>query len=403
MDSLDHTWLARHNNYRKRDSMASLLWNRETESSRLAGMDCLHIEDDALMRLLPYIENKGYSKIIIAADAITSALAGNVLLEKLSKAGIAAYETIIKPNSCGDVVADEASVIQLLLDVQQLEAEAVVAVGTGTLHDITRYTAYTAGIPFISVPTAPTVDGFNSKGAPLLLRGDKITIAAKGPSAMFVDLTLLQQAPAQLIAAGFGDMIGKYTSLLDWHFGVNEHNEPFLQSTADLTKEALQACLEQAQDIAAGTREGVKVLIEALIQSGVAMLQFGQSHSASGSEHHLSHYWEMEYIRINRRQLLHGAKVGVACAEMIKLYKQLAVQDGGLDFVRDPHTLRKLIEQLPDEDEIRSLLKQVGGPASVEELGISDELLQRSLREAHHVRPNRYTILRAYNEARGLG
>lgn len=382
--------------------MASLLWNRETESSRLAGMDCLHIEDDALMRLLPYIKNKGYTKIIIAADAITSALAGTVLVEQLSKAGIIANETIIKPNGCGDVVADEASVIQLLLDVQQLEADAIIAVGTGTLHDITRYTAYTAGIPFISVPTAPTVDGFNSKGAPLLLRGDKITIAAKGPSAMFVDLTLLQQAPAQLIAAGFGDMIGKYTSLLDWHFGVNEHNEPFLQSTADLTIEALQACLEQVQDIAAGTRDGVKVLIEALIQSGVAMLQFGQSHSASGSEHHLSHYWEMEYIRINRRQLLHGAKVGVACAEMIRLYKQLAAQEGGLDFARDPHTLRKLIEQLPDEDRIRSLLKQVGGPASVEELGISDELLQRNLREAHHVRPNRYTILRAYNEARGL-
>ncbi len=60
--------------------------------------------------------------------------------------------------------------------------------------------------------------------------------------------------------------------------------------------------------------------MNALIQSGLAMLMFGQSHPASGGEHHLSHYWEMEFLQKNRRQVLHGAKVGVSTILLTTLY-----------------------------------------------------------------------------------
>ena len=36
----------------------------------------------------------------------------------------------------------------------------LIAVGAGTIHDITRYLAHERGIPFVSCPTAASVDGF---------------------------------------------------------------------------------------------------------------------------------------------------------------------------------------------------------------------------------------------------
>lgn len=379
------------------DKVKQLAAGFDEETLRSIEINPLLVEAGAVQAVAPYLKEQNYRRIIVAADAITYDIAGRKLEQAITAHGIDVHVTLITPNSLGDVIADEASIIQLLLDIQQQKAEVVIAAGSGTIHDISRYAAYTAGIPFVSVPTAPSVDGFNSKGAPIIIRGEKKTIAAIGPDAIFADLEILAEAPAAMVAAGFGDMLGKYTSLLDWSFGASEGGEPYSGEVAEITRFALNKCVEHVPQIASRDQEGIRILIEALIESGLAMLLFGQSHSASGAEHHLSHFWEMEYIRLGKRQLLHGAKVGVACAEISKLYHRLAAEESGLSFTSNPVKVREAIAALPDERMIRGWLKQVGGPSTTEELGVDEELLKRSLQEAHHVRPNRYTLLRAYN------
>lgn len=379
------------------DKVKQLAAGFDEETLRSIEINPLLVEAGAVQAVAPYLKEQNYRRIIVAADAITYDIAGRKLEQAITAHGIDVHVTLITPNSLGDVIADEASIIQLLLDIQQQKAEVVIAAGSGTIHDISRYAAYTAGIPFVSVPTAPSVDGFNSKGAPIIIRGEKKTIAAIGPDAIFADLEILAEAPAAMVAAGFGDMLGKYTSLLDWSFGASEGGEPYSGELAEITRFALNKCVEHVPQIASRDQEGIRILIEALIESGLAMLLFGQSHSASGAEHHLSHFWEMEYIRLGKRQLLHGAKVGVACAEISKLYHRLAAEESGLSFTSNPVKVREAIAALPDERMIRGWLKQVGGPSTTEELGVDEELLKRSLQEAHHVRPNRYTLLRAYN------
>ncbi|MEV5028811.1 sn-glycerol-1-phosphate dehydrogenase [Paenibacillus sp. LPE1-1-1.1] len=369
----------------------------DEETLRSIEINPLLVEAGAIQEVAPYLKERQYTQVVIAADAITYGIAGETLEEAIAALGIAVQVTLIKPDRQGDVIADEASIVQLLLDIQQKNAQVVVAAGSGTIHDISRYAAYTAGIPFVSVPTAPSVDGFNSKGAPIIIRGEKKTIAAIGPDAIFADLDILSKAPAAMVAAGFGDMLGKYTSLFDWSFGASEGGEPYSEEVAEITRIALHKCVEHVEQIASRDQDGIRILIEALIESGLAMLLFGQSHSASGAEHHLSHYWEMEYIRLGKRQLLHGAKVGVACAEISKLYHRLASEEAGLAFTVNPEKVREAIAALPDETMIRGWLKQVGGPSTTEELGVDEELLMRSLQEAHQVRPNRYTLLRALN------
>ena len=60
--------------------------------------------------------------------------------------------------------------------------------------------------------------------------------------------------------------------------------------------------------------------------------------------------------------------------------------------------VREWLRKVPSKEEIAGLLRQAGGPSSLEELGIDEELFGESLREAHKLR-DRHTILRALNEA----
>lgn len=367
------------------------------------GLDKIVIEAGALEQVAPYVA-ACFNSVLLVVDANTYEVAGNKLEQQLAAAQtVSVHTTYITANEIGDVVADEQSLIELTLAVKQHQPAVLLAVGSGTIHDVTRMVGYMLGLPFISIPTAPSVDGFNSKGAPVILRGEKKTIVSIGPDAVFADLNILKAAPRKLIAAGFGDILGKYTSLFDWKFGSLTNDEPYMEQAHHITKQALDKCVEAASLIEASDEKGIAYLMSGLIESGIAMLIFGKSHPASGAEHHLSHYWEMNFIKQGRKQLLHGAKVGVSCILIAELYHKLSHEEFGLklgvrEAVRENWgQIKQLIAEIPTAEALKEMLNKVGGPAAIAELGISEELAQEALRQAHHVRPERYTLLHAHN------
>lgn len=99
---------------------------------------------------------------------------------------------LVKPNKNGDVLADEVSLVDLFLSLKE-DTDLLVAVGSGTIHDLVRFISGKSGKPFVSIPTAPSVDGFTSLGAPIVVRGEKKTYQLVAPMALFADTAVLQQ------------------------------------------------------------------------------------------------------------------------------------------------------------------------------------------------------------------
>lgn len=352
------------------------------------------VSNGALDALVDYVGDQPIMTILLVVDEHTFAAAGKELDLKLKQKGLKPIVHCLLPNDLGDVIADEQTIVDLLIQVNT-HVDCLVAVGSGTIHDVVRFVSAKIEKPFISCPTAPSVDGFNSKGAPIIVKGVKTTYQTLAPVALFADLSILAQAPIELIAAGFGDMIGKFTSLTDWQAGTLIADEPFNQEVYQLTKAALDSCVEHAEAIGNRELNGIEALMNALLISGTAMSIFGASHPASGAEHHLSHYWEMTYLEENKKQLFHGAKVARASLIITQFYKEIVRASLLEESTQERIELVELIDQLPDPAEISKLLRLAGWHQ--EQAPIDEELIQLSLLKAYHLR-DRWTLLRYYHE-----
>src|SRR5690349_20545940 len=97
-------------------------------SLKVIDLERIVIEAGAIEQTVPYLLEKSYKKVILVVDENTYQVAGEIVAESLKETAIASKVTIIKPDRQGDVIADEVSIIQLILEIQQFAAEVVVAI-----------------------------------------------------------------------------------------------------------------------------------------------------------------------------------------------------------------------------------------------------------------------------------
>ncbi len=277
------------------------------------------ISNDAIPDLVAYCSNKGLDKLVLVADQNTYTALGERVEATLKESGADLISVVFDSE---EVIADAHHILDIEVTADA-QPRTYIAVGSGTITDMTRFVSWRTGNTFIGVPTAPSVDGFTSLGAPLIIHGVKTTIITHSPRAIFADLPTLTAAPREMIAAGFADMLGKYTSVADWTIGKLVWDEPFDEEIAIRTIEAARIVDEQAVAIGEGSPDAIRSLMEGLIESGYCMLDLGSSRNASGAEHHYSHYWEMRLLQEGRPAILHGSKVGVATVLVAEMYDQI--------------------------------------------------------------------------------
>ena len=396
------------------------------------------IDDHAVAHLVEFCRKNALDKLFLVADANTYDAQGHAVEKALRAAGLD-LKQIVFTNK--EVIADAAHVFDVLI-AAGAEPRTYIAVGSGTLTDITRFASHRTRSQFISVPTAPSVDGFASIGAPLIVHGVKVTLICQAPLAIFADSDTLCHAPQSMIAAGFADMLGKLTSVADWRIGRLLWDEPYDEAIARRTLDAVQICIDNADGIGAGEPAGIARLLDALLESGYCMLDFGSSRPASGAEHHYSHYWEMMLLREGRPAILHGAKVGVATVMVAEIYDRVrqlsraqvsdlleaavwparadevaqieaAYGDLAGDVIAEHKAFldlnpaeadalkRKILAhwdeiqaiaaQVPPAAVVADLLCRVGGPATAAELGFDENERALAAANGHYLR-NRFTV-----------
>ena len=331
-----------------------------------------------------------------------------------------------------DLHANEHGV-SLLMEQLPSCAEVLIAIGAGTVHDITRYCAYTRKTEFVSCPTAASVDGFCSSVAAMTWHGCKKTLTAVAPKIVVADTDVFMKAPIRLTRSGFGDMIGKYIALTDWKIAHILTNEFYCERIARITKEATKSVLEAVDGIIGGEKQAYEKLMSGLLLSGLSMQMMGNSRPASGAEHHISHLIEIAPVGLGiSSSALHGEKVGVGTLLVTEEYKRLAsaptvsfsdykepdrktiddvfVTDVSKEIAKENENdsakgitsemleahqgeLCEEIAKLPDFEALKELYLKCGIKSTLSDLGIDAQRKEEILRFSPLVR-NRLTLMR---------
>ncbi len=315
----------------------------------------------------------------VVADSITYAVAGQSVADRLTAAGHNVRTHVFNtPDLAHPLVPNEAALGRLVVEMP-VDTSLIVAVGSGSLGDAARMLSAKTKVPYIIVATAPSMDGYASTVSPLIIDGCKVTYEAVYPYAIVADVDILCTAPDMMLQAGFGDIIGKYTALTDWALSHAVNGEYICPHVIGMVQNAIRQCADHADGLAKRDASAVAAVMEGLVLSGLCMGMIGNSRPASGAEHHLSHYWEVDALANHKPHALHGNAVGVATLVSATLYDISGVA-------------RQYNLSLPTVGEIRTLLQRAGSATTPSALGIDRELFRRSVLHALEIRP-RYTIL----------
>jgi len=275
-----------------------------------------------------FLDERGLRRVLVVEDANTAEVLGDDLSADLAAAGHVVSTRRFAQRA--GLLADEDAVGAVRDAIASRRPDVVLAVGSGVLTDVTRYATFLHAKPFVSVPTAPSMDGYASTVAAMQFDGVKITLPSHAPLAIFADTGVLAAAPREMILSGFGDLAGKASARFDWELAAGLAGEPYCEAVAERVAVPLEQCLEDTAGLLAGDEGRVASLTGGLVESGLAMAMVGNSRPASGCEHHASHFLDLLAFRGLRAHAAHGLQVAYATRFA------LAIQRLALENLGDP-------------------------------------------------------------------
>jgi len=418
--------------------------NRIEEALKLADETRALVIGQGVIKNFPALFKEQFpgKKAVVIADATTFEIAGKTVCDELKNAGIQQEEPFIFTTP--DLYAEYSFVDQLAAFLNTNDAIPV-AVGAGTINDLTKLSSHLAGRRYLCVATAASMDGYTAFGASITAQGAKQTFSCPAPQACLADIDIVAHAPQKMTASGYADLFAKVTAGADWILADGLDVEPIDENAWKIVQDGLPNALGNPRGISEKNTDSISALIEGLMLGGFAMQWSKSSRPASGAEHQFSHLWNMENHLNNGEHISHGFQVSVGMlaitalfGEVIKtpfdqldveacckawpswdeLEKEVRLEFAGTDFLDVVLTetkskyvnaeelgvqLRKLkenwfeirnrlSEQIIPYEKVKASLQLVGAPVNPEEIGLSRARLKQTFIRAQFIR-RRFTVL----------
>jgi len=359
---------------------------------------------------------------VVVSDENTHKALGERVARALSRLGQVDEIILDHPH------ADMAGVRDL--EVRLKSYSGIVAVGSGTVNDLTKFASFRNGQKYCVFGTAGSMNGYTSSTASITLdTGLKVSLPAQAPAGFFVDLEVCAAAPSWLNAAGFGDCLCRSVAQIDWWMshrtlGTKFRHEPFLIEIPD---EVL--LMQRAEGIAKGDIEAVGSLFRVLTLCGLGINIVGTSHHGSMGEHQISHYIDC-FAGDRHPGTLHGQQVGVASLTMARIqghflsrnsapevmptvidpvdmarrmgadvaaqcevhYRKKAFDTEAADQFNEriaeiwPELREECLEFAVPVDELERVLTAAGGPTTAKGLGVPVDFYREAVTHAHEMR-----------------
>jgi glycerol-1-phosphate dehydrogenase [NAD(P)+] len=323
--------------------------------------------------------------------------------------------------------ADEATVARLLAGLAP-GTDLVLSVGSGTLNDLGKMTAFKRGCTHAIFATAPSMNGYTSVAASITTAdGLKRSFRTRTPAGVYFDLSVLAAAPPRLVRAGLGDSACRPTAQADWLLSHLLLDRPYREAPFALLADDERDVIGHTRELLAGDLEVMRHLVRTLVLSGFGMTICNGSYPASQGEHLLAHYVEMMQPA-GLPPTFHGEQIAACTVAMAELQERILASDAPPVLAPDRTTREDVLrhfgpligegcwaeleqKQFDDLNErlasrwgtirarisvdagkLRTALAAAGAPVTPGELGWPRELFDQALRHAREIR-NRFTFL----------
>jgi glycerol-1-phosphate dehydrogenase [NAD(P)+] len=374
-------------------------------------------------------------RIAVISDVNTHEAMGKRVSRELKALGT--IDEVVFP---GNMNCDEPTIAAM--KERTRHADALAAVGSGSLCDTVKYATFEDGRPYAAFATAASMNGYAAGTASVTLsNGYKTSLSAHAPRGVFIDLKVNADAPIWLSAAGLADSLCRPVAQVEWWGAHRISGTPFSNTPYVLLQKDEPEMIKTAAGLATHDIAANGWLHRVMVMSGFGNVILGTSHAGSMGEHQVSHWIDM-FAGRDHPGTKHGQQVGVASIALARLHQQLFALNkpprvkptriekedfklrygealGQMMFVEakkkalDERAADKFNEKLAEvwpelreeslrlmiaPEELKRIIQSAGGPTTATELGLPVPVWRKAMKYARDVR-NRWSYLDLADDA----